>query len=310
MGARLMGTGAINYGITASYDADFDDSITVRYNYDHDSDITGPDQIPAMVTAAETASGSPIPRRRANLTGTYLYARQFKLTQDEEIKRRFYFDVTFSRPTSRALDGFFDQHPLNYPPVVTLSYMERERIIDRAKNVDGFTGGAARTAGTLGLITNPAGIPSQTPILDTERIPVIVINYNVASLASVLALNETYQDTTNDASITVFGNTFDARTLKYQGTDSADRREFEGQFYYPLETRIEIHKTTDVYIDSVGTQYINGTAEYLDININGHIVTEPVPIALDGTPGVPGAAISIGYRYLTEVSYTPLLGST
>lgn len=304
-----MGTGTILYGLSGSYDANNDDVVKLRLAYEHGSDVTTPDQIPAMIAAAEAASGTALPRRRAQLSGTNLYANNFSFEQDKDRKQRFYFDVTYSRPSSRAIDGSFNLHPLNYPPIVTLGYMEREKVVDKAYNRDAVTGGGARAADTLGYIQNGAGVVSQTPILTTERLPVIVIRYNVATLAQVLLLNETYQDTTNSSAISVFGNTFAARTLKYQGTDADDKQEFDSIYYYPIETRIEIHKTTDVEVDSVGTQEVNGSGEMVDIlNTDGRPITEPIPINLDGTAGTPGTSVQITYYWLTEVDYTPLLG--
>jgi hypothetical protein len=305
-----MGAGTLLYGMNGDYDASFDDTLKIRIAYEHDSDVTSPTQIPSVITAAEIATGTPVPRRRARLGTTNLYASQFHYEQDRESKRRFYFDVTYARPSSRALDGSFDLHPLNYPPVVTITYMDREKIVDKAYNRDAITGGGARAANTLGYIQNGAGVVSQTPILDTDRIPVIVISRNVASLATVLSLNETYIGTTNNATTTVFGNDFAARTLKYQGTDAADRQEFDGVFYYPIETRIEIHATTDVEVDSVGTQEVNGSGEMLPIYQSDGTtpISEPIPINLDGTAGTPGTSVQITYYYLSEVSYTPLLG--
>jgi len=305
-----MGAGTLLYGISGSYDAEVQDTVKIKIAYDHDSEVTDESQIVAMITAAEAATGKPVPLRRQRLGTTNLFARDFSFEQDANKKSRFYFDVTYRRPDGRERDATYDMHPLNYPPVVNIGYMERERIIEKAYNRDAVTGGGARAANTLGYVQNGAGVQAQTPILDTERIPVIIIRYNVATLAAVLSLNETYQDTTNNGTITIFGNSFAARTLKYQGTDVGDQQEFDDVVYFEAETRIEIHKTTDVSIDSVGMQEVTAGGKMLDIyQDDGRTpITEPIPITLDGTAGTPGVSVQMAYYYLTEVDYTPLLG--
>lgn len=305
-----MGAGTLQYGLRGNYDAYYDDVVNIQVVYEHDEDVTDPNQIIDVVNGAESATGFPVPRRRQRLAGTNLFAIEFGFQQHEEKKNRFTFDVKFMKPDGRERESVFDQHPLNYPPVVNVTYMERERVIEKAYNRDAITGGAPRTAGTLGYVQNGAGVQAQTPILDTERIPVIVIRYNVATLAQILSINETYQDTTNNASITIFGNPFAARTLKYQGTDAGDMQVFEGIPYWEAETRIEIHKTTDVPVDSVGVQYISSSTNKLVkiLDDGGDPITEPIPIKTDGTAGTPGTSVQINYYYLTEVSYSPLLG--
>lgn len=306
-----MGAGTLLYGIRATYDSEVNDTVSIRIAYDHDSDVTDYNDIIDVVNAATIATGTPVPRRRQRLSGTSLFARDFSVEQDANKKSRFYFDVTFRKPDTKgtATAAVAELHPIYHPPTVTIQYQEKEIIIEKAYNVQAVTGGAARSADTLGYIQNGAGVVSQTPILDTIRSPVIVIRRNVASLATVLSLNETYQLTTNETALTVEYNSFAARTLKYQGTDAGDEQEFEGISYWQIETRIEIHKTTDVTVDSVGTQEINGSGEMLSIlDANGSPITEPIPINLDGTAGTPGTSVQMTYYYLEEVDYTPLLG--
>ena len=87
-----MGAGTLLPGLSGDYDANYDDEVKIRIAYEHGSDVTDVTQIPAVITAAETATGTPVPRRRARLGTTNLHAMRFHFEQDPNRKQRFVFD--------------------------------------------------------------------------------------------------------------------------------------------------------------------------------------------------------------------------
>src|SRR6185369_16408687 len=100
--------------------------------------------------------------------------------------------------------------PLLRPPVYNIDYQEREYVVKQAKNVEtlghSVTTGL-RPAGTLGPIVNGALYRPDEPIVDTERLAVITIENNFATLGEIMNLNINYQRTTNSDAITLAGNT-------------------------------------------------------------------------------------------------------
>jgi len=201
----------------------------------------------------------------------------------------------------------------------TISYIEKEIVIEKARNVEAITGGAARIANTLGYVQNGAGVVTQNPIIEVIRTPVLVSEKNISSLGGVLQWNRPYADggyllTTNDAAINIAGVSFPARTLKFAGVDVGDQQEFDGIPFWTATRMIEIHSTTDHIVDSVGTQYVDETGNMVPIyqydadgNITDREITEPIPIGLDGAAGTPGTSVQITYRYLDQISYNTLV---
>jgi hypothetical protein len=303
-----MGT-ATYKPIRATYDAQIQDTVSVEIDYEHDTDVTNPIQIIDVINAAEAAVGIRVPKRMERFGTTGLFARDFTVQQHEARKRRFTFGVTYSRPNGLGpeLAAVANLHPTLHPATIGVQYIEREFVIEKATNDTGWSGGAARLKGGLGPVTNTAGVETQSPLVDVDRIPVLVIRKNVASLATVLTRNRDYQRTTNNAAITVAGMSFPKRTLKFQGTDAGDEQRLDDVSYWETETRIEIHSTTDRTVNSVGVQYVDEDGELQPIrDKNGDQIIEPIPIGLDGLPGTPGTNVEIVYYYLAEKNYSPL----
>lgn len=313
-----MGSITRKYGIAFQVQADSQDTLTVDYEYTHDTDVIDENQAQEVMDGAWAAG---LPRRRQRLGTTGLFAFEFSVKQNDGSKRMFTITASYRKPEQLgpAMAAVADLHPINHPVQTQIVYMEKEDVITKAYNRDAITGGAARAANTLGYIQNGAGVISQNVPVEIERVPMIVSRKNIGSLGGVLIMNRKYPDgyirTTNSDTVTVDGVDFAPRTLKFAGVDVGNQMEFDSQPYWEAERRIEIHDTTDWTIDSVGTQYVSSTGKMVPILQHDASdaetdkeITEPIPIKLDGTAGTPGTSVQISYYYLTETPYAPLVG--
>lgn len=313
-----MGTITRKYGINFQVQANSQDTLNVDFEYIHDVDVIDENQAQDIMNAAWAAG---LPRRRQRLGTTGLFAFEFSVKQLDNKNRHFIITVTYRKPEQLgpAMAAVADLHPIYHPVRNTIGYIEKEIVIEKAKNVEAITGGAARAANTLGYVQTGAGVVSQNPILEVIRCPVLISRKNISSLGSVLQMNLPYADggyllTTNSDTVTIDGRSFPARSLKFAGVDVGDQQEFEGQPFWEAERKIEIHSTTDHIVDSVGTQFVDETGkmnpilQYTEGEITANEITEPIPINLDGTAGTPGTSVQITYRYLEPVAYAPLVG--
>jgi len=314
----MAGTITRKYGMSGKVQSDARDTLSIDYEYTHDSDALHESQIVDVFNGA-WAVGLPVKRQRLGSTG--LFAYDFSYKQNDAAKRMFMISVEYRKPEQLGAEALAtaDMHPIYHPVRNTISYIEKEIIIEKARNVEGITGGAVRTANTLGYVQNGAGVVSQNPIIEVIRTPVLVSEKNISSLGGVLQWNRPYADggyllTTNDASISIAGVSFPARTLKFAGVDVGDQQEFDGIPFWTATRMVEIHSTTDYIVDSVGTQYVDELGNMVPIyqydedgNVTTKEITEPIPINLDGSPGTPGTSVQITYRYLDQISYNTLV---
>lgn len=314
-----MGTITKKGSVSFQVQADSQDTLTIDYEYTHDTPLTSEDQSVEVMNAAWAAG---LPRKRQRLGTTGLIAMSYSVKQLDEKRDMFHITVNYSKPEQLGpgMAAVMDLHPIYHPVLNTIQYIEKEKVIEKAYNRDAITGGAARAANTLGYIQNGAGVISQNVPVEIDRVPIIVSYKNVDALGPVMAINEDYANggmmgTTNSDVITIDGQSYAARTLKFAGVDVGEQMEFDGIPYWQATRRIEIHKTTDFVIDSVGTQYVNGDGnmvpilQYDDVDAETeNEITEPIPIGLDGLAGTPGTSVQINYYYLTEVPYASLVG--
>ena len=314
----MAGTIGQKYGMSGVVKSDSQDTLSIDYEYTHDSDVLHESQIVDVFNGAWAAG---LPRKRQRLGATDLFAFDFSYKQNDQAKRMFTISVEYRRPEQLGAEAraTADLHPIYQPVKNTISYIEKEIVIEKARNVEAITGGAARIANTLGYVQNGAGVVSQNPIIEVVRTPVLVSEKNISSLGGVLQWNRPYADggyllTTNNAAISIAGVSFPARTLKFAGVDVGDQQEFDGIPFWTATRMIEIHSTTDHIVDSVGTQYVDETGNMVPIyqydadgNITDKEITEPIPIGLDGAAGTPGTSVQITYRYLDQISYNTLV---
>lgn len=313
-----MGTIIRQYGINFRVQANAQDTLSVKYLYQHDVPVIDENQAQDVMNGAWAAG---LPRRRQRLGTTGLFAFDFDVDQTATNSDHFIITANYRKPEQLgpAMAAVADLHPIYHPVLNTVGYMEKEDVITKAYNRQAITGGAARAADTLGYIQNGAGVISQNVPVEIERVPILISRKNIGSLGGVLEMNRKYADggyirTTNSDTVTIEGKDYSPRTLKFAGVDVGEQMEFEGIPYWEAERRIEIHDTTDWTIDSVGTQFVDGDGNMVPIlqyDVGGteteNEITEPIPINLDGSAGTPGTSVQIDYYYLTEVPYAPLV---
>ena len=276
------------------------------------------DDATLVLFAGQTATGLQVPAaNEIYRPGVGAYAQDFSLQPTTENRTVWRCDVTYTEPEGgggTTVD--FDLHPILRPPRVSIDYLEKEYVIQEARNVEPLTAGTiggenySRAADTLGPIANGMNQETIEPFLDTEWSGVMTIRRSVPDLSSLLTLNKDYRRTTN--SELVLG-LFPPRTLKYQVTRSSDELEQDDIPYYDIETSIEILDTTDIKVQSTGLLYkttdlvgeVDTAAPREGYRNDGPLTGEPVHIGTDGTRR-PDPQI-ITYRHLTEKPYTALV---
>ena len=288
---------------------DYNDSVTLAYRVTYDS---VPTNYYDALARAQAANGTPVPVRRvkyASTPGINIYAQNFNGAPVSNEKRsQWVWSVEFQRPPagSPQNDDYSDD-PLNWPVEYNVEYIDREYVIEKAKNVSALShgdgNGGNRGALTLGPIVNAAGKRPDEPIVETERLEVLVIKKNYASLSEITTRNRTYKRTTNSDST----QGYTARQLRYLLTESLGRQ-FEGATeYWPGVTKILAEKSTDLTLDNVGYEYWDGAANNWARakDKDGNDTAEPIKLALDGDKGGT-TTTTISYRHLDEVAYASL----
>lgn len=282
--------------------ADFNDSVVCTYEVSYD---TAPTNFYSALAAAQAATGTPVPARRSLYAGTFL--SQIFVTSisggPTSVAGRilWQFEVTFSVPPEGELNVFQYANPLDRPAVYNVTYMDREYVIEKAYNVEALShgngAGGNRAALTLGAIMSAAGERLDEPHVDTERLEVLVIQKNYASLADIVLRNRTFKRTTN--SDILIG--YQVRTLKYMLTESLGIQFENGIEFWPGVTTIVASTTTDLSLDNHCTKYWDGAA-ISPIMKNG--VNIIGTLKQDGTQGIEEP---ITWRYLTGNAYLPLI---
>lgn len=298
--------------------SDGDHRLTRSYHIDVGS-ITDSPALALLAGQVASTSGISIPATNEIFApGVAVYAREFNLEPTPENREIWRCDVNYSAPDGGGGGTTieFDLHPLLRPPRVSIDYMEKEYVIQEARNVEPLTAGDiggvnySRVANTLGPISNGMNQETIEPFLDVEWSGVMTIRRSVADLTALLQLNKTYRRTTN--SELVLG-LFAPRTLKYQVTRSSDELEQDDIPYYDIETSVEILENTDLKVQSTGLLYkitdlhnVPDTASPREGYRNkGPLTGEPVHIGTDGTRRPDPQTIT--YRHLTEAPYTTLV---
>ena len=235
-------------------------------------------------------------------TNNYLFSDVYDVRPVPERADSFMITVNYRTPDKgETLSG----SPLDWPTKYSVQYSDVELPIYVGSNIDalpfGNGEGGNRPAGTIGLITNAAGqIPTEA-FKDTWRNAVWVIEKNYETLNAVLAINDSYQWTTNSDTVSGVG----PRKLKFLACETSGLQENNGVQYYPAVTTIEVRKTTDLYFSNLGYKYIDDAGKLTSEDRNGNPIIEQIALGIDGkwsdTP------IDIGFRYLTETAYAGLL---
>lgn len=297
----------IRVGGSAAYN--FEDTVTQVYQVSYDS---VPTNYYDALSRAQAATGSPVPVRRTLYTGTVvaeLYALTITGDAESEDNATWRWTVQFGRPPSNEPQdsSFNEANPLNRPAVFNVEYIDREYVIESARNVEALSHGdgkgGARAADTLGPIVNAAGKRPDEPIVETERLEVLVIYKNFASLADITTRNRTFKRTTNSDTVQGYG----PRELRYLLTESEGERIENGVTHWPGVTRILAEGSTDLQLDNVGYEYWSAAdADWAKaVDKDGSAVSEPINLKLDGDKGGDNTT-TITYRHLAATAYSSL----
>lgn len=304
--------------ITADYQGQ---AVTETFNIFMSGD--GDHDFPGLIVKAAAASalfpdlGDPWPTN----AGFGLFAKSFAFKVKEEKNLQSVWECTVNylplQPGEPSTENT-STNPLGWPATYWLEWVEYEQAITKARNVEAFTGGFTRAAGTLGPVVNTAFQEFEEGLFDTVRDAVLVVKKNVATLSDVIARNRDFQLTTN--SDTVLGA--DPRRMKFLGADSGGKLTANGVNYYEMTTRIQVTKTTDREVNNVGWKELVDGQKLVNIKVpkpgatpdnqgkyaDSDMEDTPEPLFLDlaGKKKTSGTQ-TITYRYLEEVPYTPLL---
>src|SRR6185295_9547486 len=105
--------------------------------------------------------------------------------------------------------------PLLWPTEYWVEWTEEQIPLTEAKNVEEMIY-ALRSPNTLGPVTNACGVEFSEPLMKTIYYPVLHAQKAYETLDEIVALNVTYQNTTNNGSYFGAGQ----RKAKYLGTES------------------------------------------------------------------------------------------
>lgn len=296
-------------GVSGNESMDSQDSVTLTYQAFYDGTIPS-----NFYTALARARAAGLPARRTiySSPSAILVASRFSasLAFNQSERRVVQWTVEFTPPpVSEGQNPTVSQieNPLARPPVFNVEYMDIERVLEKAKNVEelshGDGKGGNRAAGVEGPIVNAAGKRPDEPIVVTKRHEVLIIKKNFATLAEIVNLNRDYAGTTNSG--TVQG--YSARQLEYQLTESEGQRYENGIEFWPGITTILAKDTTDLQLDNVGYDYWDTDKnDWVRVkDAEGNDVAEPINLKLDGGKGGDNTT-TITYRYLEPKSYGPL----
>lgn len=287
------------------------ESVTERFRIDMDAQSL---DWPTILSQAQALGGgnTPPPARGAAWPAnpTYgLYAKEYQFRVDPQRVTRCYLDVQYLPVESgESNPSQSTTNPLLWPAEYDIQYIEEEFVIEEARNVEAFTGtNHTRAANTLGPVVNSALDETEEPLVDTERVAVVKIVKNVASLNSIVSQNINFARTTN--SDTFLGAS--ARRAKFIGAESGGRQVANGIEYFPMITSVAIYKTTDRILNNVGWNNINfggDKVKYMVTDDETDELIEPsAPGFLTLAGGRSTSPVKITYRYLDAVSYAGLL---
>ena len=305
-----MATTSRRQKVTGTATADGRDTVVETYQVLYDAVPTN--FYNALIAAQTATTGDPVPSRRTRYAGTSsvaIYADTISGQESADSRLAWVWEVTYTAPPEGDTpDSHSIVNPLARPAVYNIEYMDREYVIEKAKNVTALSHGDGkggnRAADTLGPIVNAAGKRPDEPIVETERLEVLVIRKNFATLAEIVNLNRTYKRTTNSDSLVGYS----ARQLRFLLCDSAGQAFDDGIEYWPGVINILAEDTTDLILDNVGYEYWDAVASDWKraVDKDGAAMAEPINLKLDGDRAGDNTT-TITYRHLSQVAYASLL---
>lgn len=302
--------GSVSGVIAAKYS---EGRVSESFNLVSDTPITDPVE---AYYAARSANPSQFPQVGAAwpTRPTYgLFAKRFSTNMVSSKGTQWEISVEYEplEPDEPNRDGVSD-NPLAWPRTYRWDWVEYEEAIKEAYNVEEFTG-IEREALTLGPVVNPAGQEYVDGLFDVVREAVLVIRWNVATLDDVAAIEAQYQRTTNTD--TVFG--IAPRRWKYLGLEDGDAQVHNEIPYRPVTVRVQLTKTTDRRLLSVGWKELDDDGlpnipamveEHTETGVaTGNRIPASEPRFLNNAGKFVATPRTDVWRYLDEVNYAPLL---
>ncbi len=227
-----------------------DDQGRRRYTDVFEVDQTDGGPLAAGVAVAAAAqlvvSGDPVPLRGDNYSyaGTtdldaFVLNFGWRRPDPKELPTRWHITVNYGPADGINPGQLSEPNPLAWPTEYWLEWMEAQVPIESAKNVESLDQ-IGRAANTDGPLTNAAGEQPIDPYLKTVYLPILCCQKAYATLNEIIALNDSYEETTNNG--TFFGAS--ARKAKYLHTDNGRLQRTQGYSYYLGITRILFKKQT------------------------------------------------------------------
>jgi hypothetical protein len=177
--------------------------------------------------------------------------------------KRWHFTWKYMPLSGTSRGKLTTSDPLMFPTEYWVEWTEEQVVLEEAKNVDALPS-IGRTALTTGPVVNACGVEFTEPLMKTIYYPVLHCQKSYATLDEIVALNTTYQGTTNN------GNFFGApqRTAKYLGTESGRIQRISGTEFYTGITRIWFKDAT------WDRQVLNNGWSHLETDSGGNIITQ------------------------------------
>jgi hypothetical protein len=250
----------------------------------------------------------------------------WKRPKEIDLKTRIHATVDYGPADGFNPGRLTEPNPTSWPTEYWLEWTEEQVPVKDVRNVSALPG-ANRDADTVGPIINGAGEEPVDPVFKLVRYPILCCQKAYATLNEIVALNTTYQDTTNNASF--FGAP--QRTAKYLSTQSGRITRTQGYSVYLAVTKIWFKDLTwDLKILNVGFNHLVAdpsggykldgkgkpqrfrcTVRSVEIDDSGNPTvggwvasSEPLKLATNGVLADQDAAATyISFRDLTEVDY-------
>ena len=288
--------------------------------------------VAVAIAAQQVMTGDPLPLHgdtysRAGTTDLDAFAMKFawKKPYPQEHPRRWHITCDYLPPDDVDPGQIGEPDPLLWPTEYWCDWVEEQVLIEKAKIVESLDH-VGRAANSEGPMINSAGEQTIDPQMKTVLYPILCCQKAYATLEEIVALNTTYQDSTNNG--TFFGAPI--RDAKYLVTESGRLQRAGGISFYLGITRIWFKKVTwDRKVLNNGMMHLqkDGAAYKLDgkgkPQLFRHMVREvhytdagavelgayvpsPEPANLDLLGQVLAKdlpAINLTYRYLTELNY-------
>jgi hypothetical protein len=162
----------------------------------------------AMVIKAQSSNAGPdiVPLKGDNYSygGTtdldsYAMRYGWKRPKEIDLKTRIHATVDYGPADGFNPGRLTEPNPTSWPTEYWLEWTEEQVPVKDVRNVSALPG-ANRDADTVGPIINGAGEEPVDPVFKLVRYPILCCQKAYATLNEIVALNTTYQDTTNNAS--------------------------------------------------------------------------------------------------------------